>query len=132
MSTTDPISDMLTRIRNAGMSRRSTVTVPHSKIKASIAQILKDEGFVRDVSVVRSGSHKGIKLFLIYKDKTQSAITGLQRVSKPSLRVYAGRGEVPRVYGGIGTAIVSTSKGVMTGKQAWKEKIGGEVLCTIW
>lgn len=132
MSTTDPIADMLTRIRNAGLSRRSSVTVPHSKIKASIAQILKDEGFVRDIGVVRNGAHKAIKLFLIYKDKTQPAIAGLERVSKPSLRIYAGRGEVPRVYGGTGTAIVSTSKGVMTGKQAWKEKIGGEVLCIVW
>lgn len=114
------------------MARRSSVIVPHSKLKVSIAQIMKEEGFVRDVSVVRNGNHKAIKLFLIYKDKTTAAISGLERVSKPSLRVYAGRGEVPRVFGGLGTAIVSTSKGVMTGRQAWKEKIGGEVLCTIW
>ncbi|MBF8299198.1 MAG: ribosomal protein [Dehalococcoidia bacterium] len=129
---TDPIADLLTRIRNASMARHSTVTMPFSKMKGAIADILKDEGFIRDCNIVRSGTHRALRVYLIYGEKGKAAISGLQRVSKPSLRIYSGHAEIPRVYGGLGTTIVSTSKGVMTGKEAWKQKIGGEVLCTVW
>ena len=106
--------------------------VPYSKMKDAIAQILRAEGFIRDVAVVREGLHQALRLHLIYGEGDRPAITGLQRVSKPSLRIYAGHDEIPRVYGGLGVAIVSTSKGVMTGRQAWKGNLGGEILCTIW
>ena len=129
---TDPIADMLTRVRNASMAGHTTATAPFSKMKGAIAQILKDEGFIRNYSVVRSGNHRALRMNLIYREKSQPAISGLQRVSKPSLRIHAGHQEIPRVYGGLGTAIVSTSKGVMTGSQAWKEKLGGEILCVVW
>lgn len=129
---TDPIADMLTRIRNASLARHSSVSVPFSKMKESIAAILKDEGFIRDMSVVRAGTQKVLRLNLIYDDKNAPAIQGLERVSKPSLRVYSAHNQVPRVFGGLGTAIVSTSKGVMTGRKAWQAKAGGEVLCVIW
>jgi small subunit ribosomal protein S8 len=123
---------MLTRVRNASMARHSSVTIPFSKMKGAIAEILKAEGFVRDFNVVRSGTHRALRIYLIYGEKGKPAITGLQRISKPSLRVYTGHSEVPRVYGGLGTTIVSTSKGVMSGKDAWKQKTGGEVLCVVW
>lgn len=132
MTTTDPIADMLTRIRNASMARHTTASAPHSNMKEAIAKILKDEGFIRDFSVVRAGNHRNLRMNLIYGDKNQPAISGLQRISKPSLRVYAGHQEIPRVYGGLGTAILSTSKGVMSGHQAWKGKTGGEILCVVW
>ena len=129
---TDPIADMLTRIRNASMARHSSVTIPFSKTKGSIAEIFKNEGFIRDFNLVRSGSHRALRIFLIYGEKGKPAISGLQRVSKPSLRIYSGHSEIPRVYGGLGTTVVSTSKGVVTGKEAWKQKMGGEVLCVVW
>lgn len=129
---TDPIADMLTRIRNASLARHSSVSLPFSKMKESIASILRDEGFIRDMSVVRAGTQKVLRLNLIYNDKNAPAIQGLERVSKPSLRVYSAHNQIPRVFGGLGTAIVSTSKGVMTGRKAWQEKAGGEVLCVIW
>ena len=123
---------MLTRIRNASMARHSSVTIPYSKMKGSIAEILKSEGFVRDFNIVRSGTHRALRIYLIYGDKGKPAIAGLQRVSKPSLRIYSGHSEIPRVYGGLGITIVSTSKGIMTGRDAWKQKAGGEVLCVVW
>ncbi len=129
---TDPIADMLTRIRNASLAHHSMVNVPFSRTKESIANILKEEGFIRDTTVVRSGTQKALRLNLIYGEKEAPAITGLERVSKPSLRIYAPHNQIPRVFGGLGTAIVSTSKGVMTGRQAWHQKMGGEVLCVIW
>ena len=129
---TDPIADMLTRVRNASMARHTTAMVPFSKMKGAIAQILKDEGFIRDYGVVRSGNHRALRMNLIYGEKSRPAISGLQRVSKPSLRIYAGHNEIPRVYSGLGMAIVSTSKGLMTGSQAWKGKLGGEILCVVW
>jgi len=129
---TDPIADMLTRIRNGSQARHSQVTLPFSKVKSSVAQILKDEGFVRDFSVVRAGAHRGLRINLIYGPKGKPAITGIQRVSKPALRVYAGASEIPRVYGGLGVAVLSTSKGVMTGSKAYKEKVGGEIICVVW
>lgn len=129
---TDPIADLLTRLRNASMARHTSVNIPFSKMKGAIAEILKDEGFIRDFNIVRSGTRRSLRVYLIYGEKGKAAISGLQRVSKPSLRIYSGHSEIPRVYGGLGTTIVSTSKGVMTGKNAWKQKIGGEVLCVVW
>jgi small subunit ribosomal protein S8 len=132
MTVSDPIADMLTRIRNAIMVRHDSVLVPASKIKLSIARILKDEGFINDYEVVRGKPHRVIKIHLRYLDDNQPAISGLKRVSKPGLRVYVQKKEIPRVYGGLGIAIVSTSKGVRTGQQAWRQGSGGELLCYIW
>ncbi len=133
MAVTDPIADMLTRIRNAIHVRHESVTVPSSNMKVALAKILKDEGFVEDYRVIRSSSPQGtIRLFLHYREKDEPAIAGLKRVSKPGLRVYVHKGEIPRYYGGMGVAIISTSKGVMTGKQAWREGVGGELLCYVW
>ena len=127
---TDPISDMLTRIRNAHSALLPTVEIPHSKMKASIATILKREGYIAECSVEGKPA-KAIKLKLKYEGK-KGVIEGLSRVSKPGLRRYVGATEIPRVRGGLGTAIVSTSQGLMTGVQARKNKIGGELLCYVW
>ncbi len=132
MTISDPIADMLTRIRNAIMARHDSVLVPASKMKLSISRILKEEGFIGDYEVLRGKSHRVIKISLKYSDKNQPVIVGLERASKPGLRVYVQHKEIPRVYGGIGIAIVSTPKGVMTGQQAWRQKIGGELLCYVW
>jgi len=131
MTVSDPIADMLTRIRNAVMARHDFVLVPASKMKLAITKILKDEGFVTDYEVLRSKPYRVIKLHLRYDDKNQSIISGLERISKPGLRVYVERKEIPRVYGGLGVAILSTAKGVMTGQQARKRGIGGELLCYV-
>ncbi len=128
---TDPIADMLTRIRNAVMARHDSVLVPASKMKLSIAKILKEEGFISDYTVLRGRPQRMIKITLKYING-QPAVMGLERVSKPGLRVYVGRGEIPRVYGGLGIAILSTSKGLMTGQEAWRRKLGGELLCYVW
>ncbi len=128
---TDPIADMLTRIRNAVMVRHDSVLVPVSKMKLAIAKILKEEGFISDYTLLRGRPQRMIKITLKYIDG-QPAVRGLERVSKPGLRVYVGRGEIPRVYGGLGIAILSTSKGLMTGQQAWQRKLGGELLCYVW
>ncbi len=132
MTISDPIADMLTRIRNAVMVRHKSVLIPTSKMKLSIARILKDEGFINDYEVLRSKPHRVIKLYLKYSDKNQPVLSGLERISKPGLRVYVQQQEIPRVYGGMGIAIVSTPKGVMTGQQAWRQRIGGELLCYVW
>jgi len=132
MTVTDPIADMLTRIRNALMVRHDSVLVPASKIKLSIARILKEEGFITDYEVVKSKPHRVIKVQLRYLDDNNPAISGLKRVSKPGLRVYVQKREIPRVYGGLGIAIVSTSSGLRTGRQAWHQNSGGELLCYIW
>jgi len=132
VTVTDPIADMLTRIRNAIMARHDSVLVPASKMKLAVARILKEEGFISDYEVVRGKSHRVIKVHLRYTDKNQSVISGLERASKPGLRIYAQQKEIPRVYGGLGIAILSTSKGVMTGYQAWRQGIGGELLCYVW
>ena len=132
MTVSDPIADMLTRIRNAIMARHDFVLVPSSRMKLAVARILKREGFINDYEVLRDKSHRVIKIYLKYSDKNQSLLSGLERVSKPGLRVYVQQKEVPRVYGGLGIAILSTSKGVMTGQQAWRQGIGGELLCYIW
>ncbi len=128
---TDPIADMLTRIRNAIIAHHDTVQVPLSKAKLALAKILKDEGFITDYTVLKDGSHRVIKITLKYIDN-QPAILGLERVSKPGLRIYMGRREIPRVYGGLGIAIVSTSKGLMVGHEAWRQNLGGELLCYVW
>ena len=132
MTVTDPIADMLTRIRNAIMARHDSVPVPSSKIKLSIAKIMRAEGFISDYEVLRDKTNRVIKIRLRYSEKNESVISGLKRVSKPGLRVYVQREEVPRVYSGLGIAILSTSKGLMTGHQAWRQGIGGELLCYIW
>jgi len=132
LTVSDPIADMLTRIRNAIMVRHDSVLLPASRIKLAIARILKEEGFINDYEVVRGKPHRVIKIYLRYGDKNEPIISGLERQSKPGLRVYTQRKEIPRVYGGVGIAIVSTSKGVMTGQQAWRQGIGGELLCYIW
>jgi small subunit ribosomal protein S8 len=132
MTVTDPIADMLTRIRNAVMARHDSVLVPASKIKLSIARILKEEGFITDYEVVRGKPHRSIKIILRYHEGNKPAISGLKRVSKPGLRVYVQKKEIPRVYGGLGIAIISTSRGVRTGQQAWQQGSGGELLCYVW
>jgi len=129
---TDPIADMLTRIRNAILARHDFVLVPSSRIKLSIARILREEGFVNDYEVLRGKPQRIIKIYLKYGDKKEPVLTGLKRVSKPGLRVYVQRTEIPRVYGGLGIAIMSTPKGLMIGQQAWRQKVGGELLCYIW
>jgi len=132
MAVSDPIADMLTRIRNAIMAKHNSVLVPSSRIKLSIARILKEEGFINDYEVLKGKPHRVIKIILKYSDNNRPVISGLEKVSKPGLRVYVERKEIPRVYGGLGIAIVSTSKGVKTGHQAWRQGIGGELLCYVW
>jgi small subunit ribosomal protein S8 len=131
MTVTDPIADMLTRMRNAIMAGHESVLVPSSKMKLSITKILKEEGFIEDYEVLKGKSQPMIKINLKYADE-RPAILGLERVSKPGLRVYAEKHEIPRVYGGFGIAILSTSKGIMTGQEAWRRHLGGEVLCYVW
>ncbi len=127
----DPIADMLTRIRNGIIARHDSVLVPASKPKVAIAKLLKDEGFIKDYSVVKGKPERMIKVQLKYIDKTP-ALSGLERVSKPGLRVYVAKDEITRVYGGLGIAVLSTSQGIMTGRQAWQKGLGGELLCNIW
>ena len=129
---TDPIADMLTRIRNANQMRYKEVEVPASKLKLEIARILKEEGFIADYKVKKNEVQSIIVLYLKYSDKKERVITGLKRISKPGLRVYAKTNEIPKVLNGLGIAIVSTSKGLMTDKEARKEQLGGEVLAYIW
>ncbi len=132
MSVNDPIGDMLTRIRNACMARHTTVTMPSSKMKLAIAAILKREGFIKDYSVVEGTPCDSISMTLKYMSDRRPAITGLRRVSKPGLRIYTKREDIPRVRGGLGLSILSTPKGVLAGHDAWREHVGGEVLCYIW
>ena len=130
---TDPIADMLTRIRNANTSKHDTVDVPASKMKLAIADILVKEGYVAKYDIVEDGTAKNIRITLKYgKDKNEKIISGLKRISKPGLRVYAGKDELPRVLGGLGIAIISTNQGVMTDKEARKLNVGGEVLAFVW
>jgi small subunit ribosomal protein S8 len=132
MTVTDPIADMLTRIRNAIMVRHDSVIVPSSRMKLAVAKILKEEGFITDYEVVKGKPHREIKIMLRYMEGNQPAISGLKRISKPGLRVYTQKKEIPRVYGGLGIAILSTSKGLRTGQQAWRQGSGGEILCYVW
>jgi small subunit ribosomal protein S8 len=129
---TDPIADMLTRIRNANAVRHESVEIPASKIKRQIAEILKREGFIRDAEYIDDGKQGVIRIFLKYGPNNERVITGLKRISKPGLRVYAKSTEIPRVLRGLGIAILSTSKGVMTDKEARQARVGGEVLAYIW
>ena len=133
MTMSDPIADMLTRIRNANTAKHDTVDVPSSKIKLAIAEILFNEGYITKYDIVEDGNFKTIRITLKYgADKNEKVISGLKRISKPGLRVYANSEELPRVLGGLGTAIISTNQGVITDKEARKLQIGGEVLCFVW
>ena len=133
MTTNDPIADMLTRIRNANTAKHDTVYVPASKMKLAIADILVDEGYVEKYDLVDNGNFKDIRITLKYgKDKNDKIIAGLKRISKPGLRVYAAKDELPKVLGGLGIAIISTNKGVMTDKKARQLNVGGEVLAFVW
>ena len=133
MMTSDPIADMLTRIRNANTAKHDSVDVPASKMKIAIADILLNEGYIAKYDIVEDGCFKTIRITLKYGvDKNEKVISGLKRISKPGLRVYASKDELPRVLGGLGTAIISTNQGVITDKEARKLNVGGEVLCFIW
>ena len=132
MHITDPIADMLTRIRNANNSRHATVDIPASNMKKAIAKILLDEGYVKNVEYIDDGTQGVIRVTLKYAENKQKVLTGLKRVSKPGLRIYASKDELPRVLKGLGIAIVSTSKGIMTDKNARKNNVGGEVLAFVW
>lgn len=132
MSLNDPISDMLTRVRNAAAAGHETVTIPHSRLKADIAAILKREGYIHEYAVEQSGSRSYLKLKLKYGRGEKAVIRGVSRVSKPGLRKYVGSGEIPKVFGGIGMAILSTSRGLLTDREARRSKLGGEVVCYVW
>lgn len=129
---TDPIADMLTRIRNATMAGHETTLVPESRTKQSIAKLLKQEGFISGFELVGEKPKRQMKVLLRYDEKGVPAVSGLERVSKPGLRVYVQRCEIPRVYGGLGITVLSTSRGVMTGYQAWRQGVGGELLLKVW
>ena len=132
MVMTDPIADMLTRIRNANSVHHDKVEIPASKVKQAMAEILKREGFIKDYDLVNDNKQGVLRLSLKYGPNREKVITGLKRISKPGLRVYAKKEQLPRVLGGLGIAIISTSQGIMTDKQARKEKVGGEVLAFVW
>ena len=132
MQITDPIADLLTRIRNANTSKHETVDCPSSKMKESIVEILANEGYIKGYQIIEDGKQNVIRMTLKYSPSGERVISGLKRVSKPGLRYYASADEMPRVLKGLGTAIVSTSKGIMTDKEARKQHIGGEVLCFVW
>ena len=132
MVMTDPIADMLTRIRNANSALHETVEIPASKMKAAVLAILKDEGFVKEVETIENEKHATLKVTLKYGYNNEKVITGIKRISKPGLRVYAKKEELPRVLGGLGIAVISTSKGIMSDKQARKEGLGGEVIAYVW
>jgi small subunit ribosomal protein S8 len=127
----DPIADMLTRLRNATAAGKASLTLPYSKLKSDIAQILKKEGYIKESELVTEEGHQAIKIQTKFVNKT-SAITGLKRVSRPGLRRYVGAGEIPRVLGGMGIAVLSTPRGILTGHEARKQKVGGELLAYIW
>jgi small subunit ribosomal protein S8 len=129
---TDPIADMLTRIRNANTANHPTVDIPASKMKLAVAEILKEEGFIRSYEQVAEGPQGTLRVTLKYGPEKEKVITGLRRISRPGLRVYTGRTEIPRVLGGLGLVIMSTSKGIMSGKRAKREGCGGEVLAYVW
>jgi small subunit ribosomal protein S8 len=129
---TDPIADMLTRIRNAGKAKHEKVDIPSSRMKIEIAKILKDEGYVKNVKLVKDRRQGLIRVYLKYSEDELPVIQGIRRISRPGRRVYAGNDKIPSVLAGMGTAILSTPKGIQTGKRAKKENVGGEVLCHVW
>ena len=130
--THDPIADMLTRLRNAGMAKHERVEMPFSKVKERILVVLKDEGYIRDFEVIRGNPFSHIRVYMKYGPGRTSAITGIKQISKPGLRVYAGKEDIPRVLGGLGVAVISTSHGVMADRSARSEGLGGEVVCYVW
>src|SRR5581483_7082624 len=130
--TTDPVADLLTRLRNANTANHTTVDVPASRTKKAIAEILKDEGFIDDVERLNEGPQGTLRIKLRYGPEKEKVITGLRRISRPGLRVYTGKTEIPRVLGGLGLVIISTSRGIMSGKRAKKIGVGGEVLAYVW
>ena len=133
MSMSDPIADMLTRIRNGNTAKHNTVDVPASRVKKSIADILTNEGYISGYELIEEGTIKTIRITLKYgKDKNEKVITGIKRISKPGLRIYAGKDELPRVLDGLGTAIISTNKGIVTDKEARAMNVGGEVIAFVW
>ena len=132
MSMTDPIADMLTRTRNANVATKDKVEIPASNLKEEVAKVLKKEGFIRGYERIENSGQGFLKLYLKYGAEGEKVITGLKRISKPGLRVYANKDEIPKVLGGLGTAIISTSCGVLTDKEARKQSVGGEVLCYVW
>lgn len=132
MVMTDPIGDMLTRIRNASSVRHHSVDIPASRLKLEVARVLKDEGFIRDVEQVTESGKPTIRVYLKYGQQREAVISGIKRISRPGLRVYARKDEVPKVLGGLGCAIISTPEGLLTDKQCRQKGIGGEVLCYIW
>lgn len=132
MTMTDPVADMLTRLRNASAARHPSTTIPASKLKLAIAHLLREEGFIKGFELLKDRTPPVIKVDLKYLDSRQPVLSGLRRVSKPGLRVYVRRTAIPRVRGGLGLAIVSTPQGVMTGRDAWRRRLGGEVLAYVW
>jgi small subunit ribosomal protein S8 len=132
MSQTDPISDMLARMRNAQMALKDTVEIPHSRMKEAIIGVLHREGFIKDFAVEGDGARKALRVFLKYTGKREGVIQGLRRDSKPGRRLYAAADEIPRVLGGMGVTVMSTSAGVMSGREARERRLGGELLCSIW
>jgi small subunit ribosomal protein S8 len=128
----DPLADMFTRIRNAVRAEHADVLIPKSRTKQAIADVLRGEGFITEVEEVAEESTSYLRLKLSYGDDRKAMLSNIKRISRPGLRIYVGNGEIPRVYGGLGISILSTSKGVMSGKDAWRAKIGGEVLCYVW
>jgi small subunit ribosomal protein S8 len=132
MTITDPIADMLTRIRNANTAFLEQVDIPASRLKEQIAKVLKKEGFIKDYQMINAEVQGVLRVFMRYGADKEKVITGLKRISKPGLRVYVGKDEIPRIFGGLGTVILTTPKGVMTGKQARKKGLGGEVLAYVW
>ena len=133
MTMSDPIADMLTRIRNANIAKHDTVDIPSSKMKNAIAEILFNEGYITKYEIIEDGNFKTIRVTLKYgADKNEKIITGIKRISKPGLRVYANKNEIPKVLGGLGTAILSTNRGIITDKEARKLQVGGEVLAFVW
>jgi len=129
---TDPIADMLTRVRNAVRAKHPLVEMPSSRMKVSVAEVLREEGFIRGFDVVGAGPKKKLRILLSYSQSAQPRLLGLKRISKPGLRVYVGRDKIPRVYGGAGVAVLSTPRGVMTGDRAKRENVGGELLAYVW
>ena len=129
---TDPLADMFTRVRNAAMARHETVRIPNSKVKHAVAQVLHDEGFIKKMAEIDEGPRRYLELEITYGNDRQAVLSGIRRVSRPGLRVYVNKQEIPRVFGGLGIAVMSTSEGVMSGREAWRRKIGGEVLCYVW